>query len=529
MISDLRTGGAPAEIEGEVCVVGTGPAGMTIALELARKGRRVVLLEGGGDAYEDDTQDLYRGEVVGHRNIDVANSRLRQFGGTSGHWTGLCAPLDALDFEPREGLGGFGWPIRRADLDPFYARAQGYLDLGPYRYDWEDWRRIVPLPALPLDPSRVITDVFQQSPPTRFAEKYHGAVEAEPRIDCWLHANLTDVRLAEGSNAVSSLSVSTLEGHVATVRAKTFVLACGGIENARILLNARAQRPAGIGNEHGLVGRYYTDHMTIEATTVLLADSVDARLYSESQIYDGAELQFGLRLTPELTKRERLTTNSAFLVPQHANEIYSTDYRNHGWIAFSSMVKAFSRGHMPDRLAEHYCDAVDDLGSVATGVFRQVARRVAPPEAAHVFKLRQDAEQAPNPDSRVYLIDAKDRFGQNRIALDWRVSADDLLRLRRTHELIGQAIGAAGLGRVQLGIAETPDLDMAFSGYHHMGTTRMHSDPRRGVVDANCRVHSVENLYIGGSSVFTTGGCANPTLTIVALAIRLAERLAATA
>jgi choline dehydrogenase-like flavoprotein len=530
MISDLRDGEAPAEIVGDVCVVGTGPAGVTIALELARKGRNVVLLEGGGAAYEADSQELYRGQVIGHHNIDVAASRLRQFGGTSGHWTGLCAPLDPIDFESRADVPHHGWPIGRADVDPFYARAQPYLDLGPYRYDWRDWAKLSPHPALPLDPAKVFTAVYQQSPPTRFAEKFRDTIANEPRIACWLHANLVDIALQDGSDAVQSLTVSTLDGRIAKVRAATYVLACGGLENARILLNARRQRPAGIGNEHDLVGRYYTDHMTIETSLALINPGVDTGLYPETIDIDGAALVIGLKINPDVVKRENLNNNTAFLVPQYEDEVYSDDFRNYGWIAFSTMLKTFSRGHVPDRLGERTCDVIDDLPAVATGVYRNAMRRVFPPEAAaSAYKLRQDAEQSPNPDSRVTLIAEKDHFGLNRIALDWKVANADLLKLRRSHELIGEALGAAGIGRVQLGISDPPDPSIAFSGYHHMGTTRMHDSPREGVVDANGRVHSVKNLYMAGSSVFTSGGCANPTLTITALAIRLADRLAAIA
>lgn len=529
MISDLRSGDAPSRIEGDICVVGTGPAGITLALELARKGRRVVLLEAGGEGYEDDTQALYDGKVIGHHNIDVAASRLRQFGGTSGHWTGLCAPLDALDFEPRVGTPQHSWPISRTDLDPFYARAQSYLDLGPYRYDWNDWKAIVPLPALPLDPAKVLTDVYQQSPPTRFAEKFMETVRAEPNIDCWLHANLNDIVLDEASGAVISVVARTLDGKRTAVSAKTYVIACGGIENARILLNCRKQRPAGIGNEHDLVGRYYTDHMTIETSTLMLNEGVDARLYAETLDYGGAQLLMGLKVPPDVVKSHGLNNNSAFLVPQHEVDIYNDDFRDYGWIAFSTMLKTFSRGHVPDRFAERSCDVVDDLPRVATGLFRHTVRQVLPPAKTAAFKLRQDAEQSPNPDSRVTLIDEVDPLGFQRVALDWRVTSDDLLRLRRTHQYIGEQIGAAGLGRLQLGISDPPDPNIAFSGYHHMGTTRMHDDPKQGVVDRDCRVHSVANLYMAGSSVFTSGGCANPTLTITALAIRLAEHLAATA
>lgn len=526
MIVDLSTGDAAAEIAGDVCVVGAGPAGITLALELARKGRDVLLLEAGGEVYEEATQDLYRGQVIGHRNIDVAASRLRQFGGTSGHWTGMCAPLDPMDFETREGRPHYGWPIGRADLDPFYARAQSYLDLGPYRYDWQGWRDVVGAPAFALDPSKAFTTAYQQSPPTRFAEKFMETVRSEPRIRCLLHANLVDITLRDGSDAVASVRVSTLGGRTTRIDAKTFVLACGGLENPRILLNCSRQRPAGLGNEHDLVGRFYTDHMTIERSVVQLNEAVDARLYAGEQRADGARLQFALQLNPDVIRAEGLNNNSAFLMPTYETDVFNDDFRNYGWLGFSAIVKAFSRGHAPDRFAERYCDVVDDAGKVATGVYRHALREVLPQAKVASFRLRQDAEQSPNPDSRVTLIAETDSLGLRRIALDWKVVDEDLIRLRRTHELLATAIGAAGLGRVQIGLSDPPDHDVAFSGYHHMGTTRMHADPKQGVVDADCRVHSVRNLYVAGSSTFTTGGRANPTLTVTALAIRLAEHLA---
>ena len=530
MIADLRSGAAPAEISGDVCVVGTGPAGITLALELARKGKTVVLLEGGGPIYEEESQDLYRGAVTGHDHIDVANSRLRQFGGTSGHWTGLCAPLDPLDFEKRADMPTHGWPVTREELNPFYARAQDYLDLGPFKYELADWSAALPHKALPLDPARVFTDVYQESPPTRFAEKFYDRIANEPRIQCWMHASLTDVTLQDGSDVVRSITARTLDGRQTTVKAKTYVIACGGLENARILLNCRKQRPAGLGNERDLVGRYYTDHMTIETTTVMFNEGVDTSLYATDMEAAGTKLLIGLKLNPDLIKSMGLNNNSAFLVPQYEKEVYNDDFRDYGWIAFSTMLKTFSRGHVPDRFAERYCDMTDDLGQVATGVYRHAVRSFMPPvQPARVYKLRQDAEQSPNPDSRVTLITDKDPLGLNRIALDWRVTSDDLLKLRRTHQVIGAAIGAAGLGRMRLGIGEKPDLELAYSAYHHMGTTRMHDDPKQGVVDRDCRVHSVANLYMAGSSTFTTGGCANPTLTVVTLAIRLAEHLAVAA
>ena len=525
MIIDLRDYSSHEPVAASVCVAGAGPAGIALALELAGKGIDVVLLESGGHGYESDTQALYEGDVVGDANTDVASSRLREFGGTSGHWTGLCAPLDPIDFEARPGVPHSGWPISRTDLDPYYAKAQPYLQLGPFDYTFADWKARLDEPALPLDPAMVGDAVYQQSPPTRFAETYWDPIEENPHIRCFLHANLIDIALKD--DAVDHCEFSTLEGGTLRVRAETYVIACGGIENARILLNCDKQRAGGIGNENDLVGRYFMDHLNCEVGTVLFADeTIDLSLYNEVVEADGTAMQVGLKLPFDIMRREQLLNNTAFLVPQYENTTFSNDFRGHGWVSFSAIVKAFAHGQKPDRFAENYCNAVEDADTIAVGIYRHVMRPFAAKGPALAAKLRQDAEQSPNPASRVYLVEDTDPFGWRRIALDWRIAPSDLLSLRRTHELIGAAIGAAGLGRVNVGITEPPDLDVVYTGYHHIGTTRMSDAPKTGVVDRNCRVHSVKNLYMAGSSVFTTAGTANPTLTIVALAARLADHLA---
>ncbi len=527
MIFDLRDYASDEPVAGPVCVIGAGPAGITLALELAGKGVDVVLLESGGRGYEPETQALYDGAVVGDRNTDVASSRLREFGGTSGHWTGLCAPLDPIDFEARPGVPHSGWPITRADLDDYYRIAQPYLELGKFDYAFANWKSRLAQPALPLDPEMARDAVYQQSPPTRFAETYWDAVSDNPRIRCFLHANLTDIVLRD--DAVDHCEFSTLENRKLRVRAENYVVACGGIENARVLLNCNRQRPDGIGNENGLVGRYFMDHLNCEVGTVLFSDEyIDLSLYDRVVVADGTAMQIGLKLPFDVIRREQLLNNTAFLVPQYENTAFSNDFRNYGWVSFSALVKAFAHGQKPDRFAENYCNSVENIDTVAVGIYRHAMRPFTKTGRALAAKFRQDAEQSPNPDSRVFLTDETDALGWRRIALDWRIAPSDLDSLRRTHERLGAAIGAAGLGRVQVGIGDPPDLDVVYTGYHHMGTTRMSDDPKRGVVDRNCRVHSVKNLYMGGSSVFTTAGTANPTLTIVALAARLADHLVET-
>lgn len=525
MLNSLDSLEEDAVLAAPICIVGAGAAGITLALELAEAGIDVVLLEGGGLDFEDESQSLYEGAVIGRGQTDIAYSRLRQFGGTTGHWTGLCAPLSPIDFEKRAGVPHSGWPITRADLDPFYRRAQSYLQLGPFAYNVEDWQQVLSGVPWPLDPGIIENVIYQSSPPTRFAETYLDAVSGSERIRCFFHANLTDLEINE-AGAVTRATIKSFDGRTAFVEAKHFILACGGIENARLLLNFNRQRSAGLGNERGLVGRYFMDHMNCTLGEIVPADpeaNVDFYLGHDS---DQVPLLVALRLTDAVLRREEIAHTSVFLDPVWEEQSHNDDFRDHSWLAFSAIARAFARGQMPDQLWPRLCTIAEAPGAVFTGIYRNVQRRFLPAGRLSTLRLRQDAEQVPNPDSRVLLNGERDALGLHRATLDWQLTDHDLLSLRRTHELIGQAVGAQGIGRLRLGIDDPPAFDEVFTGYHHMGTTRMHDDPGQGVVDANCKVHGLANLHIAGSSVFTTGGTANPTLTLTALAIRLADHLA---
>lgn len=524
MIIDLRSVADSDSLNADICIVGAGAAGITMALELERQGIDVILLESGGLRYDEDTQALYEGTLAGLQNTDLTYSRLRQFGGTTGQWTGLCAPLDPIDFEARPATGNIAWPTSRAQLDPFYARAHPYLELGEYSYSADEWDSTLYGEPLAVPQELLEHAVYQQSPPTRFAEVYNDAIDQAENVRCLLHANVTDIVLDDTGNAVGHLEVKTLEGQTFQVSAKRFVLACGGIENPRLLLNARSQRAAGLGNENDLVGRYFMDHLNIETSRIAMAD-VRRDLDYYAQATDTSDLVIGLKVAEDMMRREDLLNNTAFLQVVWKDQARNDDFRDHAWLSFSALAKTFARGERPDRFAERACNVLEAPGSVVTGVSRHIQRRLSVGGEIDYIALRQDAEHAPDRNSRVTLNDDIDALGLQRATLDWRVSQSDLESLRRSHEIIGQALGQAGIGRLQLGLIDTSDTSSVFTGYHHMGTTRMHESASRGVVDANCRVHSIANLYMAGSSVFTTGGTANPTLTITALAVRLSDHL----
>jgi choline dehydrogenase-like flavoprotein len=485
---DARGVAAGSEVACEVCIVGAGAAGIAIARELTGSDARVVLLESGGFHTDARTQRLYEGDVVGHSYAALAEARVRAFGGSTGHWQGWCRPLDDADFAERRWVPGSGWPLRTRELEPYYRRAQVLCELGPYDYRPEFWSRLTGQAPLPLNESRVEQVVYQFSPPTHFGVVYRNDVRASANVRAFLHANA--VRLVRsGGRSIGRVDVATLTGRRFAVKASHFVLATGGIENARLLLASN------VGNDNDLVGRFFAEHPHASAALVLLPKSLPVQsFYSASDTSLGRVR--GAWATPRTLEQDREILRLAAtldrveddpFVPQSAEDERARD--------FSQDIAA-------------------------------VARSLDQGDAHELFALFVRMEQSPNPDSRVLLGDETDALGVPKVRLDWRLNDLDRRSLREALASFAAAVGEARLGRLYS--RPTVERDFwpdVFGGMHHMGTTRMHRDARLGVVDRDCRVHGLENLYVAGSSVFPTSGYANPTLTIVALSLRLADHL----
>jgi hypothetical protein len=254
---DARTLENGSLIEGDLCIVGAGAAGISIALEWINAGRKVLLLEGGGFDFEPRMQDLYRGEIVGLPYYPLHAAALHYFGGTTNHWAGMCSPFDPIDFEARPWVPHSGWPITRADLDPFYERAQKVLELTPYYdYDADSWsRRDSTLVPFALDRRALVTKMWQFSPPTRFGNRYRDAIVGASAVHLYTYANVCEIQANEVVSAVDELRVRTIDGKEHRVRAARYVLACCTIQNARLLLASNARATSGLGNGHDLVGR----------------------------------------------------------------------------------------------------------------------------------------------------------------------------------------------------------------------------------------------------------------------------------
>jgi len=491
---DARTLPNGTLLEGDLCIVGAGAAGITIAREWIGSHRKVLLLEGGGLQYEPAMQDLYRGEIVGLPYFPLHAARLHYFGGTTGHWAGWCATFDAIDFEKRDWVPHSGWPIRREDLDSFYVRAQPLLELGPYEFSAAAWQRHDPaLVPLPLDPRVVWTKMWQFSPPTRFGTKYRDAIFGARNVELYTHANVCEIEPNDVVTAVQGLRVRGLDGKEIRVRARHYVLACCSIQNARLLLTSR------LGNANDLVGRFFMEHIEMPGGHLVLATVPTAGMKMYEMNYGVTKARGELALHAAVQRERRMLNGTVSLEPGAPDEVAKSTFQ-----AMPPDAVAKMRESRPSGAAES-------------------------PPAGRFFHVFSRMEQSPNPHSRVSLSTERDALGMPRVKLDWRLTELEKHSFRAFYEVLGQEFGRSGLGRVQLldWITSTePGWPSTLGGgWHHMGTTRMHESPRWGVVDPSCQVHGLSNLSIAGASVFPTGGGVNPTLTLVALSLRLSDSL----
>jgi choline dehydrogenase-like flavoprotein len=528
MLFDARSVPRDTVLQADVCIIGSGAAGITLARTFLGTSHSVLVLESG--AYDPDTatQQLYAGDNVGapmlsgYQPLELDQLRLRQFGGTTNHWAGWCRPLEPVDFTELPARPGTSWPFGREELDPWYVQAMQVCQAGPFEYDWPYWAAQGLAPP-PLETDAVTSRIIQVSFPTPFGEFYRDELVDSENVSVGLWANVTGLRTDGAGGRVVAADVATLDGNSLEVEARVFVVATGGMEVPRLLLASNDVRAAGLGNEHDLVGRYFMEHLEVPGGFLLLWQPPASLGY-----YDGSSFA----TPPDRIHHQSVGVKGAHLL---SDEVLRTE--DLLGVEITLIPLELTNDARPDQV-----DGVTTL-DVAELMARMSQTR--PETVAYVRLL---AEQAPNPDSRVLLGSERDALGVPQVEVDWRPTADDRQRVRRATEVFADEVSRAGLGRLQVGVGGTiidwedaipgplgtyqvNPADFASTdypvgiGFHHMGTARMHTDPTQGVVDAQCRVHSVENLYVAGSAVFPTSGSSTPTLTIVALALRLAAHL----
>jgi choline dehydrogenase-like flavoprotein len=512
MFIDARKLPAGEMLETEICVVGAGAAGITIARELAGQEFRVLLLESGGFDFDEQTQELYKGESVGTHDADVDGMRLRFFGGTTNHWEGHCRPLDALDFAARPWVSPEGWPFARTELVPFYRRAEVLCKIGPFDYENAAWDGAGQGQPLPFAAERLLTSQYQVSP-VLFGEAYRDDLGRAANVTVCLHANVVEIETDDAAKRVTGLRLSTLTGKEIEARARLYVLATGGIENVRLLLLSDRVQGGGLGNGNDLVGRFFMEHLTQASGRLLPLDP-----YIPLELYDYERNSYGvLTLSQEIVRREKLVNLTITL--QRIGQRPAA-----GVTSLGAIVDAIGKGEYPDEFGNHVWNVIADIDDVAAAAYRKILGQQGP---LRLIRFHNRVEPIPDRENRVTLSAERDRLGQRRVRLNWRPGRRGLRSIQRAHEIAALEAGRTGVGRVRIDLeGEDPESPRiwALNG-HHIGTTRMHAHPKHGVVDANCRVHGMANLYIAGSSVFPTSGCLNPTLTIVALALRIADRI----
>lgn len=529
----------------DLCIIGAGAAGISLALQFIDSQVDVLVLESGGLEPEAATQALYAGAVADERlHSPPDRYRQRRFGGTTTIWGGRCMPFDAIDFESRDYIPHSGWPMRLGDLLPYYPRANRLCEAGEFLYNATE--------ALPR--SRPTIEGFESphftndslerfSCPTDFGARYGHKLQAASNVSVLLHANVVSIGLRPSGDLVRALTVRTLSGKTFRVQAKHYVLATGGLECARLLLASRDVHPQGIGNAHDVLGRFYMCHIAGTIGALTLEKPISA-------VHHGYDLDDeGIYCRRRFALRERFQRELGignFVARLHHPRITNPAHRN-GVLSLLYLAKPIIPYEYAKRLhGDEHSDLRTWLGHVRNVMYaptdafafalhmlrdRRLAERKFPSiiirPRTSLFSLDFHAEQQPNPLSRVTLGDQVDALGMPQLTVDWRYTRGDIDTVKRALALLARDIGEGGVGRFDYD-PESVELEStrygAYGG-HHIGTVRMGADPRSSVVNADCRVHDVKNLFVAGAATFPTSSQANPTLTVVALALRLADHL----
>jgi choline dehydrogenase-like flavoprotein len=471
-------------LEAKVCVVGAGPCGLTLARSLDAAGIETILLETGGDTHERSAERLSRGAVRGDRYAGLERTRRRRIGGTATSWNTLVGgepgakyiPLDPSDLR-----AGPGWPLQWPELVEWYGEAQALCRLGAF--DYGTTAHAGPERPLNLGGGVLESRAYQLGQASVFTRDMPELLRTSPNVTLCHHATLLELHPDRGAERFAQAVVGAVDGTRFHVRADAFVLAGGAVENARILLLSAAGTGARLLSPvSDSIGRWFMEHPRDSSQVLLAGARFDehSRFYAAHTVPSGTAILGRLAVTEEARRRERLP-NASLTFLRHS-----------------------PRGRVPLRSGHPRLESI----------------RPRAPEGVP-YLLRLNLEQSPDLENRIVLGARRDSFGLRRPELNWRWGADDQKKLERLRRIVARELEAAELGRVVRTTQQTPDPN----AHHHAGTTRMGADAVSSVVDAACLVHGTENLFAVGGSVFPSAGYANPTLTVVALTLRLADHL----
>jgi choline dehydrogenase-like flavoprotein len=519
MIIDFRHATECAGFDSDICIVGAGAAGLALAREVAGP-LRILVVEAGDRRPPRGVDDFLIGEAADFAFDGFVSGRRRAFGGATRAWFGQCIRLDPIDFEKRDWVPHSGWPIAAAELDSFYDRAEAMLGIGKPVYDARIWQQ-ENVDVAGFDNQELMPKFTIYCPQPDFTKAFgRRFFQTRRDVTIMLNAAVVRIELDPSGRSVTGLLVRGEGGRERRLRARAFVLCGGAIENPRLLLASHDVQKQGIGNANDLVGRFFQDHPS--ATTGVLATSRPRAV----------QLQFrkirhrGLKVWPKLALTDAAQRRGGFL---NANALMLYEYDDGSALTRAKALVAALQDRNPRAAAASGWRVLAHLPELACRGAHLLATGRAPIFTPSRVLLKAHVEQVPDPGNRVTLSHQTDRFGVPRARVAWRMHADEIATMRGITEAAGRQLHRLGFGTMSVapwldGGVEA-SRDEVEDSYHHAGTTRMAATPAEGVVDTDCRVFGIDNLYVAGGSVFPTSGYANPTLTIVAMAIRLSDKL----
>ncbi len=517
MLINFLDAAAATDFHADICVVGSGAAGLTLATHLAG-GLNVLIVETGGRHPSRSGGNWLAGEAGDWAFAGFEAGRNRGFGGATKLWYGQCMRLDPIDFERREWVPYSGWPITADQLAPFYDRAESFVGLGGAVYDGRLWPRSGLVdPGFGDDVQAKFTNYMPQPDFTKMLGR---RFLRQPGVDILVNAAATCLDMDVNGRQVTGLTIRGQGGKQGRVRARIFVLCGGGIDNPRLLLASNTVLAGGVGNGRGLVGRFFQDHPS--ATTGHIATDVPGVVQNQFRKLR----RRGIKVWPKLALTAAAQRRGRYL---NANALMLYDYAAGSALSRAKAVVEAIQTRKPAALAASGVRLLAHAPELAARAVHSVATGKAPMFKPSRVMLKAHVEQRPDPENRITLSNERDQFGLPLPRLTWRVHAEELRTMRGLTEAVGQAFHRLGWGEMTVSpwldqgeAAARPEME---DTYHHHGTTRMAADAADGVTDPDCLVFGTENLYVAGSSLFPTSGYANPTLTIIALAIRLGDTL----
>ena len=513
-------------ITSDICIIGGGVAGITLGLELHKRHKGITLIESGGEEFSLEKQKLYSPETKPELYPDPTFSRLRYLGGSSNHWDNSTNTLDPIDFEKRDWVPNSGWPINYEDLAKYYPKAGYYCGVGADGYKLENWVNKLS-GNNPFSESQDIKSSITKSAvtPTRFFVKNKDELENSTALTIYKNANLTDIDFDVESGIVKSITFHSTPEVKHSVTAKIFIMCLGGIENARLMLKFNEKYNNKLGNQYDNVGRYFMDHPVIRAAHLYPSDTIDKTYFKffKSILIKDKIVHGHVKLKESALYNYRINNLRIPFVP-------STKYiMSHGISSAHILSDSVSDLEVPDDFGKHIMNIVRDIDLLAEAGSQQAFDWELSDDAMQFggFQIQAMIEQTPDRDNRITLGTERDPYNIRRINIAWRVTDEDKRLAWEGLNILAREVGKLAIGRLRVLKERESRIwgsQLAF-GHHHIGTTRMSNGPKQGVVDTDQKVFGTKNFFIGGSSVFSTGGHVPPTLTIVALSIRLAKHI----